>query len=131
MRYREIILEARPLVVSINDYGRSLSVEVFVNPSKRDMQKFRGKSLRGIVTRDSLYVWDAFVATHNDIESHLKLYGLYFLTTENDDRHTVGSLSSGNPFDYANDEWMRFPAVVKAWGEVPVIDILQDRYGAK
>lgn len=68
MRYRELT-ENWYQTLRIQD----ADIDVFINPSKSEMftllMKSAGKCLRALLTRDgSLLVWDAYYATHTDIE---------------------------------------------------------------
>lgn len=81
MRYREIITEAWHNTFRLHGGD---DVDVYKNPSKAELTKLfqqarvsNGLALRALLTTDgSIYVWDAFIATHNDLEYQMYDYPL-------------------------------------------------------
>ena len=50
-----------------------LNVWIFKNPSQNDLTIYSQTvpQIRGTITDDDLYIWDAYDATHNEVDQHL------------------------------------------------------------
>lgn len=73
MRYQEITEEWYRTLRLTKDYD----LDVFINPAKGELttllMKSAGKCLRALLARDgSIIVWDAYCATHTDVEDALR-----------------------------------------------------------
>jgi len=58
-------------------YDSSKDVLIYKNPSNLEMQLTKSKTsfneLRGLIEVHAVYIWDANLATHNDVEKFLNI----------------------------------------------------------
>ncbi len=85
MRYNEVISERVNPVIKESFWNAYQApngyVEIFVNPSKAEFLKIfnEHRGARGFLDESDgeprLYVWDSYLATHEDIDSQFNLWG--------------------------------------------------------
>lgn len=76
MRFHEIIQE------SFFDGFKGLNgpVEVYLNPSKKEFENIKNAhgangGVRGFLDGVNLYIWDAYLATHGEVDEALGIWG--------------------------------------------------------
>jgi hypothetical protein len=85
MKIQELLSEAWDATHRVTGFHRTqpTDVDVHRNPSRNEFQQLlpeHGRGLRGLLLADSdLVVWDAWAATHGDLEEHYKSAGAYLL----------------------------------------------------
>lgn len=54
--------------------NRQTTVEIFKNPTKKELNSINSENLiRGLLTEDSLFVWNAYDSIHYEVSQHLNL----------------------------------------------------------
>ena len=56
------------------------TVEIYKNPSRKEFDLLLRQNLhsvRGLISEDGLYIWDAFYATHSEIGQKFKIGGIH------------------------------------------------------
>ena len=71
LKFKEFLIEVYHSLMKINKD----SVEIHKNPSFSETSKLlhnsRLKELRGLITNNSVYLWDSYKAIHDDVKPHL------------------------------------------------------------